>query len=107
MNIRNQKQSFYQIKADGVAYPVDDSMTTPFACVIFFDADRKIPVWKGMNYTQFQDYLGSSTQEKNICNPSPLGSPHLTTHHFGGWIELRPDHFDKSLSFLLCRFVGA
>jgi acetolactate decarboxylase len=57
---------FYQIKADGVAYPVKDDLTTPFACVIFFDADREIPVWKGMNYTQFQDYLAGSTQEKNI-----------------------------------------
>ena len=33
-----------------MAYPVDDDMTIPFACVIFFDADRKIPVWKGMNF---------------------------------------------------------
>jgi acetolactate decarboxylase len=51
---------FYQIKADGVAYPVDDNLTTPFACVIFFDADREIPVRKGMNYAQFQDYLDNS-----------------------------------------------
>nr|QNO55609.1 hypothetical protein JLLEDACL_00008 [Methanosarcinales archaeon ANME-1 ERB7] len=58
--------NFYQIKSDGVAYPVDDDMTTPFACVIFFDADREIPVWKGLNYTQFQDYLDGSTQEKNL-----------------------------------------
>ena len=28
--------NFYQIKSDGVAYPVDDDMTTPFACAIFF-----------------------------------------------------------------------
>jgi acetolactate decarboxylase len=33
-----------------VAYPVDDDMTSPFACVIFFDADREIAVWKGMNF---------------------------------------------------------
>ena len=58
--------NFYQIKADGVAYPVDDDMTAPFACVIFFDADREIPVWEGLNYTQFQDYLSDAIQEKNI-----------------------------------------
>ena len=58
--------NFYQIKADGVAYPVTDTMTTPFACVIFFDADREIPVGEGMNYTQFQDYLSDVIQEKNI-----------------------------------------
>lgn len=57
---------FYQIKADGVAYPVADDMTAPFACVIFFDADREIPVREGMNYTQFRDYLDDSIQEKNI-----------------------------------------
>ncbi len=45
--------------------------------------------------------------EKKKGNHSPLGSPHLTTRHSGGWIELRPDHFDKSLSSLLCCFVGA
>jgi acetolactate decarboxylase len=57
---------FYQIKADGVAYPVTDTMTAPFACVIFFDADCELPVWEGMNYTQVQDYLGDAIQERNI-----------------------------------------
>jgi len=33
---------FYQIKADGVAYPVGDAMKTPFACVTFFDADQTL-----------------------------------------------------------------
>ena len=58
--------NFYQIKADGVAYHVNDDMTAPFACVIFFDADREIPIREGMNYTQFQDYLSDAIQEKNI-----------------------------------------
>lgn len=58
--------NFYQIKADGVAYPVDDDMTASFACVIFFDADRELPVWEGMNYTQFQDYLEGAIKEQNI-----------------------------------------
>lgn len=57
---------FYQIKADGIAYPVNDDMTTPFACVIFFDADREMPVREGMNYTQFREYLEGSINEKNI-----------------------------------------
>jgi acetolactate decarboxylase len=57
---------FYQIKADGIAYPVNDSLTAPFACVLFFDADREIPVRKGMNYTHFRDYLSDAIQEKNI-----------------------------------------
>jgi acetolactate decarboxylase len=57
---------FYQIKTDGIAYPVNNAMTSPFACVIFFDADRGMPVCEGMNYTQFRDYLKGSITEKNI-----------------------------------------
>lgn len=57
---------FYQIKADGVAYPVTDDITAPFACVIFFDVDCELTVWEGMNYTQVRDYLDESIQEKNI-----------------------------------------
>ena len=57
---------FYQIKADGVAYPANDAMTAPFACVIFFDADREMPVREGRNYTQFREYLEGSINEKNI-----------------------------------------
>lgn len=37
---------FYQIKSDGVAYPVEDAMKTPFACVTFFDADQTLLVDK-------------------------------------------------------------
>ena len=57
---------FYQIKADGIAYLVNDDMTTPFACVIFFDAYREMPVREGMNYTQFRESLEGSINEKNI-----------------------------------------
>jgi len=60
---------FYQVKADGVAYPVTDTMTVPFAAVTFFDADRELPVREGMNYTQLQDYLHDSIDEKNIFYP--------------------------------------
>lgn len=63
---------FYQIKADGIAYPVNDDMTTPFACVIFFDADREMPVREGMNYTQFREYLEGSINEKNIFHAVKL-----------------------------------
>lgn len=57
---------FYQIKADGEVYRVTDDMTAPFACVLFFDRDQKMPVWDGMNYTEFRDYMGGSVHEKNI-----------------------------------------
>jgi acetolactate decarboxylase len=57
---------FYQIKADGVAYPVTNDMTAPFACVLFFDADRELPIREGVNSTQLQAYLDDSIQERNI-----------------------------------------
>ena len=41
---------FYQIKTDGVAYPVPDSMTTPFAVVTVFDADKTLATQSGMDY---------------------------------------------------------
>jgi acetolactate decarboxylase len=33
---------FYQIKTDGVAYPVKDEMQTPFAAVTFFRRERSL-----------------------------------------------------------------
>ena len=44
--------NFYQVKADGIAYPVSASMETPFASVTFFDVDRKEQLPEGMNYEQ-------------------------------------------------------
>jgi acetolactate decarboxylase len=58
--------NFYQIKADGVAYPVTNDMTAPFACVLSFDADRELPIREGLNSTQLQTYLDDSIQERNI-----------------------------------------
>ncbi len=37
---------FYQIKADGIAYPVDDLMKTSFAVVMFFVPDKTIVLEK-------------------------------------------------------------
>ena len=56
----------YQIKTDGVAYPVDDSMSTPFSAVTFFEADEKLFLDTTMDHTQFPDYLESKFPTKNI-----------------------------------------
>jgi acetolactate decarboxylase len=45
---------FYQIRADGIAYPVLDSMTTPFAVVTVFEADRTVTVNDSMSYEGLQ-----------------------------------------------------
>jgi acetolactate decarboxylase len=57
---------FYQVKADGVAYPVDDLMKTPFATVTFFKPEQSILLRKKMNYEQIQQYLDRVISTKNI-----------------------------------------
>ncbi|WP_235856229.1 acetolactate decarboxylase [Methanolobus halotolerans] len=56
----------YQIKDDGIAYPVNDSMTTPFAAVTFFDADTEDLITEPMNRSQTEDYLAALMPNRNI-----------------------------------------
>src|SRR5512137_1759949 len=44
--------NYYQVKADGVAYPVQGNMTTPFSTVTYFQADRTIAVQSAANFSQ-------------------------------------------------------
>ena len=67
--------NFYQIRDDGVAYPVDDNMTAPFACVLFFDRDQEMQVEDGMNYTRFKGYMDDSIPEKNIFHAVMMDGP--------------------------------
>lgn len=48
---------YYQVKADGVAYPVLNPMETPFACVTYFDADYEEKLAEGTNYEGFQKFM--------------------------------------------------
>jgi acetolactate decarboxylase len=57
---------FYQIKADGVAYLVHDSMTTPFAVVTVFDTDKTLSAQNGMDYKELQTYLDEAIPDKSI-----------------------------------------
>ena len=57
---------FYQIKADGIAYLVDDSMKTPFATVTFFESDKSALLEKIENYDQLKKYLDKLLPTKNI-----------------------------------------
>lgn len=56
----------YQVKADGIAYPVTDEAKTPFACVTFFEPDstRKIDQING--YEQVKNVLDSMIANKNL-----------------------------------------
>ncbi len=57
---------FYQVKADGVAYPVSGAMTTPFSCVTVFDTDREEKIPAGLSYTELQDYIDGILPTENI-----------------------------------------
>lgn len=57
---------FYQIKTDGIAYPVDDSMRTPFAAVTFFEADKIVLSEEALDQTQLEQYLDGLLPTKNI-----------------------------------------
>jgi acetolactate decarboxylase len=57
---------FYQIKSDGVAYPVPDSMTTPFAVVTVFDNDKIVSLQAGMDYEGLQHYVNALIPDANI-----------------------------------------
>ncbi|MCJ7655836.1 MAG: acetolactate decarboxylase [Dehalococcoidia bacterium] len=50
---------FYQIKADGKAYSVEDAMETPFAVVTFFERDKTVSLDKALDYEQLKQYLDS------------------------------------------------
>ena len=57
---------FYQIKADGIAYRVDDCMKTPFAIVTYFEPDKTVLLDNDMDYDQLKYYLDSLLPTKNI-----------------------------------------
>jgi len=57
---------FYRIKADGIAYPVDDSMKTPFAVVTFFEPDKSVLLDETFDYKQLQQYLDNLLPAKDI-----------------------------------------
>ncbi|MQY66519.1 MAG: acetolactate decarboxylase [Clostridia bacterium] len=57
---------FYRIKADGIAYPVDDSMKTPFAVVTFFEPDKSVLLDETFDYEQLQQYLDNLLPTKDI-----------------------------------------
>lgn len=57
---------FYQVKADGNAYPVTDQMKTPFASVTFFDADSEEQLPEGIDYKQMEKFLDDVLPTPNI-----------------------------------------
>jgi acetolactate decarboxylase len=58
--------NFYQIKADGKAYPVDDEMRTPFAVVKFFESDKTIPLEGSLDMRRTTAYIDGQLPTENI-----------------------------------------
>jgi len=56
---------YYQVKADGVAYPVQGNTTTPFSTVTYFQADQTIPIKNASNFTDLSLQLDKQLPSKN------------------------------------------
>lgn len=57
---------FYQVRSDGSAYLVSDSMKTPFAEVAFFKPDDTASLDAAYNLTELQSYLDGRLPTKNL-----------------------------------------
>lgn len=58
--------NFYQIKVDGIAYPVFDHQKTPFAVVSFFDLDKSFVAEGELDYKELTELIDSNIPTKNI-----------------------------------------
>ncbi len=58
--------NYYQIKSDGIAYPISEDMTTPFATVTFFEADKSFKLQGPVNLTEFEQKLDSNLPSENL-----------------------------------------
>ena len=56
----------YQVKADGIAYAVQDHTMTPFAAMTYFDADEEITINEAMSQQELKDNLDELMINKNI-----------------------------------------
>src|SRR5512137_550144 len=56
---------YYQVKDDGVAYPVRDDMTSPFSTVTHFEADQTIAIHNASNFTELSQQLDKQLPSKN------------------------------------------
>lgn len=66
---------FYQMKADGLSYPVDGSMKAPFAVVTFFEPDKSILLDKASDYNELQQYLDNVLPTKDIFYAIKIEGP--------------------------------
>lgn len=58
--------NIFQVKADGIAYPVADEAKTPFACVTFFEPENTLKIDQITDYEQLKNALDSMNANKNV-----------------------------------------
>lgn len=59
--------NYYQIKTDGIAYPVSGGeITTPFATVTYFEADETFRLEKSANLSELEDFLDLNLPSENL-----------------------------------------
>ena len=56
---------YYQVKADGVAYPVQSNMTSPFSTVTYFQVDQTVAVKNASNFTELSRQLDEELPSRN------------------------------------------
>jgi acetolactate decarboxylase len=57
---------FYQIKPDGKSYCLNDEAMSPFATVIFFNADKEFSPGQGMAYKDLTGFLDEKLLSPNL-----------------------------------------
>lgn len=57
---------FYQIKGDGVAYPVTDNSKTPLSVVTFFRKERSLRLSGQMTYQELQQQIDKQLPTLNL-----------------------------------------
>jgi acetolactate decarboxylase len=57
---------FYQVKSDGIAYPVDDSQRTPFATVLFFRPTVSRSLTGPLDFDQLQAQVDGFVEGPNL-----------------------------------------
>ena len=57
---------FYQVKSDGVAYPVAEDAKTPFSVVTFFHKERSLRLAGQMTYQDLQQQIDKQLPTQNL-----------------------------------------
>ena len=57
---------YYTIRSDGVAYPLEDTTTTPFIVATYFDSDFTIHIDNTENISRFEEQLEAGLPSANM-----------------------------------------